>query len=232
MQKTIAELNAANAALFVTNTTGDITPAAEKAYNENLNDSVKPLERVVSASQTAILGESYIVVATATFTDPTPTEGKGFTVFVRNGTVTVGGIAYNQPGTTINRVYHSGSWKNYPIGLSGEWTPTFTGWDDTGSVTTAFFNVVGQTVNFTIWLNGTPSAAGALTISVPAVAPMDTVLAILACTGAWSARYNSVHGDLDIYIDASGSGEIRVNLETIPTPGAVELMISGQYKLA
>ena len=40
MQKTRAQLNAANAALFINNTTGDITPDAEKAYNENVNDSV------------------------------------------------------------------------------------------------------------------------------------------------------------------------------------------------
>jgi hypothetical protein len=38
-QKTREELNAANAALFVNNETGDITPALEKAFNEDVNDS-------------------------------------------------------------------------------------------------------------------------------------------------------------------------------------------------
>jgi hypothetical protein len=38
-QKTREQLNTANAALFVNNTTGDITPAEEKAYNEDVNDS-------------------------------------------------------------------------------------------------------------------------------------------------------------------------------------------------
>ena len=38
-QKTREELNAANAALFVNNSTGDITPELEKAYNEDVNDS-------------------------------------------------------------------------------------------------------------------------------------------------------------------------------------------------
>jgi hypothetical protein len=38
-QRTREELNAANAALFVNNSTGDITPELEKAYNEDVNDS-------------------------------------------------------------------------------------------------------------------------------------------------------------------------------------------------
>ena len=37
--KTRTQLNADNAALFVNNTTGNITPALEKAFNENVNDS-------------------------------------------------------------------------------------------------------------------------------------------------------------------------------------------------
>jgi hypothetical protein len=68
---------------------------------------------VVSANQTAALNKYYINVASATYTDPTPTEGKGFTVFVRNGTATVGGSAYTVVGTVIYRVYHSGAWANY-----------------------------------------------------------------------------------------------------------------------
>jgi len=68
---------------------------------------------VVSSNTTASNDGQYTVVATATFTDPTPAEGKGFEVFVRNGTVTVGGTAYAIAGTTIRRVYHSGSWANY-----------------------------------------------------------------------------------------------------------------------
>jgi hypothetical protein len=37
--KTRSELNADNAALFVNNTTGNITPALEKAYNESVNNA-------------------------------------------------------------------------------------------------------------------------------------------------------------------------------------------------
>ena len=68
---------------------------------------------VVSSSQTATNDAQYIVVATATFTDPTPAEGKGFEVFVRNGTATVGGTAYSVAGTFIHRIFHSGAWVNY-----------------------------------------------------------------------------------------------------------------------
>jgi hypothetical protein len=38
-QRTRDQLNTANAALFVNNETGDITPALEKAFNEDVNDS-------------------------------------------------------------------------------------------------------------------------------------------------------------------------------------------------
>ncbi len=68
---------------------------------------------VVSSSQTATNDAQYIVVASATFTDPTPVEGKGYRVFVRNGTATVGSTAYAVAGTIIDRIYHSGAWANY-----------------------------------------------------------------------------------------------------------------------
>lgn len=82
------------------------------AVNINLND-IQQEPIIVSANQTADLNKYYINTASATYTDPTPTEGKGFTVFVRNGTATVGGSAYAVAGTTIYRVYHSGAWANY-----------------------------------------------------------------------------------------------------------------------
>jgi hypothetical protein len=67
----------------------------------------------VSASITAALNQYYIATATATFTDPTPSQGKGFIVLVRNGTATIGGTAYATAGTLIYRYYHSGAWVNY-----------------------------------------------------------------------------------------------------------------------
>ena len=66
--------------------------------------------QVKSSSFTASNGETYHVVASATVTDPSPVEGKGFTVFVRNGTATIGDTAYGTAGTVIIRTFHSGSW--------------------------------------------------------------------------------------------------------------------------
>jgi len=127
MQKTIAQLKTANAATFGNgkDTRGD----DEKTFNDDQLDSIKPLEKVVSASQTAVLGESYVVVASATFTDPAPSEGKGFSVFVRNGTATVGGVAYNSAGTTITRIFHSGAWKSYLGTIESYVTLDRTAWD-------------------------------------------------------------------------------------------------------
>jgi hypothetical protein len=67
---------------------------------------------VVSANTTAVNDGNYTVVANATFTDPTPAEGKGYRVFVRNGTATINSVAYTV-GTSIFRVFHSGAWASY-----------------------------------------------------------------------------------------------------------------------
>jgi hypothetical protein len=78
---------------------------------------------VVSSNTTAVIDGAYTLVASATFTDPTPVEGKGFSVLIRNGTATIGGTGYNTAGTTVWRVFHSGSWANYVNQLSIGYTP-------------------------------------------------------------------------------------------------------------
>lgn len=60
----------------------------------------------------------HVVTATGTVADPSPSQGVWFRVFVRNGTATVGGVAYSTPGTLIERVYHSGAWATYPVVLA------------------------------------------------------------------------------------------------------------------
>jgi hypothetical protein len=67
---------------------------------------------VISANETAANDTNYTVIANATFTDPSPVAGKGFVVFVRNGTATIGGTGYGV-GNLVFRVFHSGSWANY-----------------------------------------------------------------------------------------------------------------------
>jgi len=73
---------------------------------------------VVSSNQTATNDSYYVNVASATYTDPSPVEGKGFIVFVRNGTATVGGTGYGTAGTVIHRIFHSGAWANYVYQVS------------------------------------------------------------------------------------------------------------------
>jgi hypothetical protein len=69
---------------------------------------------VKSANFTAAIDGMYHAVTTLTVTDPaSPVEGKGFTVFIRNGTATIGGTAYANAGSIVRRVWHSGSYTNY-----------------------------------------------------------------------------------------------------------------------
>jgi len=70
------------------------------------------LREVKSSSFTAANDTAYTAVASLTVTDPTPVQGKGFSLFVRNGTATIGGTAYSTAGTIIERIYHSGAWSN------------------------------------------------------------------------------------------------------------------------
>ena len=79
--------------------------------------------QVKSSSFTASNGETYHVVASATVTDPSPVEGKGFSVLVRNGTATVGGTAYGTAGTIIVRTFHSGGWSNYSYQQASAFDP-------------------------------------------------------------------------------------------------------------
>jgi hypothetical protein len=66
---------------------------------------------VVSSNTNAVNDTNYTVVANATFTDPSPVEGKGYVVFVRNGTATIGGVGYTE-GRLVYRVFHSGGWSS------------------------------------------------------------------------------------------------------------------------
>lgn len=92
-----------------TDNTKFVTP---KTFNDASKWSTKQnIGIVVSSSLTASNDTNYNVVANATFTDPTPVEGKGYVVFVRNGTATIGGVGY-AVGRIIYRVFHSGAWSS------------------------------------------------------------------------------------------------------------------------
>jgi hypothetical protein len=72
----------------------------------------KNIDVVISSNTTASNDTNYSVVANATFTDPTPVEGKGYMVTVINGTATIGGVGYTV-GQKVFRHYHSGSWRTF-----------------------------------------------------------------------------------------------------------------------
>jgi hypothetical protein len=92
----------------------EIVPIVQGGINKKATVSLWPNNTIVVSSNTTAVNDAvYTVVASATFTDPSPVEGKGFTVFIRNGTGTVGGTGYSVSGTQIRRIFHSGSWANY-----------------------------------------------------------------------------------------------------------------------
>lgn len=105
-------------------------------------DGKQAIPVVVSGSGTAVNDTTYVNVATATYTDPTPSEGKGFIVFVRNGTATVGGTGYSTAGTIIHRIFHSGAWANYVYQVSS--TFKVVGADETANVTAASTSAAGK----------------------------------------------------------------------------------------
>ena len=64
-----------------------------------------------TANFTAINFVRYTTTATLTVTDPTPIEGQGYIVFVRNGTTTIGGVGYTS-GSLVYRFYEGGVWSS------------------------------------------------------------------------------------------------------------------------
>ena len=80
--------------------------------NIPLPQSMQRRPIVVNSSIAAQNDRVYHVVANATFTDPTPVEGRGYVVFLRNGTVTIGGSPFTN-NSIYYRIFHSGSWLTY-----------------------------------------------------------------------------------------------------------------------
>lgn len=92
-----------------TNTDKFVTPSTFANANKWLTK--KGVSVIVSSNTTAVNDGDYTVVANATFTDPSPTEGKGYVVYVRNGTATIGGTGY-AVGSLVFRTFHSGAWSS------------------------------------------------------------------------------------------------------------------------
>lgn len=94
----------------------DNTSDVDKPISNATQTALDTLENkitwvVVSSNQTALNDTNYANVANATYTDPSPTEGKGYVVKVVNGTATIGGVGYIE-GAIVTRTFHSGSWRS------------------------------------------------------------------------------------------------------------------------
>jgi hypothetical protein len=81
---------------------------AQRAYVDSI---------IIDDATTAINNRKYTSIATLTVTDPTPVEGKGYIVFVRNGTTTIDGVGYTS-GNLIYRFYQGGVWSSTVFGVS------------------------------------------------------------------------------------------------------------------
>jgi len=112
---TVGTTTTGNAGTNASVTNSGTTSAAVLNFTIPRGDTGAGAEaEVKSSSFTAANDQLYNAVATLTVTDPSPTEGKGYVVFVRNGTSTIGGTAYDRAGTRVERIFHSGAWVNYP----------------------------------------------------------------------------------------------------------------------
>jgi len=188
--------------------------AQQQGYARD-NISAAPATEVKSASFTAENNGYYTVVASATATDPSPVEGEGFSVLVRNGTATVGGTAYSTAGVVIQRVYHSGAWTNYVYDTVDAATTlsnkTLSNATTTGTLTlngTTYTYGVGaatahktalslENVDNTSDVNKPVSTAQNTAILARMVGPfsLDKWAFVEECFGGWLFANNQVYGN-------------------------------------
>lgn len=129
---------------------------------------------VVDADITAVNDGAYTLTANATFTDPSPVDGKGYTVFIRNGGATVGGVLYSVVGQLIFRFY-SGAWATYQLvtqtqlnakqdslGVVGftdySATSTIVGWSSFTNKVVQYLEV-GNIAFYEVFISGTSNSA-------------------------------------------------------------------------
>jgi hypothetical protein len=74
-------------------------------------ETIDTISLIINTNTTAINNRKYTAIATLTVTDPTPVEGQGYIVFVRNGTATIGGVGYPS-GSLVYRFYQGGVWSS------------------------------------------------------------------------------------------------------------------------
>ena len=183
--------------------------------------------QVKSSSFTASNGETYHVVASATVTDPSPVEGKGFSVLVRNGTTTVGGTAYGTAGTVIIRTFHSGTWVNHVYRESAYFgTAATTASTDYATAAQG----TDERVPTAAGLTSKFSTADAAIVDADRVAVFDSTasfapkhvlwsLIVSTLTTAFNALYVGLTGNQTVAGDKTLSGVISMTSTTRPTSG-------------
>jgi hypothetical protein len=169
-----------------------------------INIQSKPI--VVSSNTTAENDRVYHVVANATFTDPSPVVGKGYQVFVRNGTATINSVAYTE-GTTVLRLFHSGSWTSYVSLPDSNFVPT-----------TRTINGLDLSANRTLTASdvGAPSGSGSSTGTNTGDETQASILSKLGIsklkvTGDQSTTSTSAVDITDLVSGTLPSGKYAVN---------------------
>lgn len=124
---------------------------------------------VVSANQVAVNDGQYTNVANATYTNPTPVEGKGYWVLVRNGTATINSVGYSTPGTIVYSVYHSGSWATYIQSAFNDATSSIQTQLNNKVDTFTVFSIIGTWASPADSLSYYAPIAGALTTPITTI---------------------------------------------------------------
>lgn len=160
-----------------------------------------------SGSFTALLDGQYIATASLTVTDPSPIQAKGFTVLVRNGTATVGAVAY-AAGFLLYRFYHSGAWSTIVVPSLA----TANTWTAAQTINTGSTNTPSALAANLILSNASGTAAG---VSGDAVGATGLSLYGRASDGTWATPTATVNGR--ILINLLGYGHNGTAWTTSPS---------------
>jgi hypothetical protein len=184
-----------------------------------MEGSVFAPPKVVTTSITAELDGVYHGTAAATYTDPTPADGRGYLVRVVNGTQTVGGTAYAAEGTVIFREYHSGAWRNRVL---------FGGADAAGVRATIGAAALTPTVNAQTGTTYTLAAADAGVIvtmtngsanllTIPTNAAVPLPVGTIANVLQGGAGITSIEGDTGVTFNgvSGGTGAITARWQGV-----------------
>jgi len=189
------------------------TIAASNLSGTNTGDQdlsgLAPKPEAKSSNFTAANGASYVSTATLTVTDPSPAEGQGFSVLVRNGTATIGGTAFATAGTVIRRVFHSGAWQNYIYLNSAQLSTLATTTPGTG-VATALGNAV-NTTGGVVTVDGAATLTNK-TLTSPSINAITTTgsltLSGAGTSGLFGLRSTSTTGYSSMELLGSGGSQM------------------------